>query len=232
MIQLIAVAGTFNAVASLVIAARLYFKYRKSPTAAHAHFLLFYIYFGIFYILFATTQLFLNSQESAIEVGIFHIISYFFLFLSIGYILSVPYIVEKKESTAQRILILVLIFNVLFMIARVINFEASVLETINNQYLYWRPLFPEWMRILAGIFSIATTIFVSIFFFRQGRKGQEPFVRKRSFLLGSGFSLLLVAAMLSFIAAPTGSFLFVAVGTFLVLAALLVILRGIYYSSE
>ncbi|MEK7643366.1 MAG: hypothetical protein AAB372_02870 [Patescibacteria group bacterium] len=230
MIPLVAIAGTLNAIVSLLIAARLYVSYYKTRSAPQGHFLLFYLYLGVFYLYFATSQLLL--KDNGMAIGIFHILSYFFLNFSLGYLLTFPLFLSNREALAQRILIGVFLYNVIFTAVRIANFEPSVMQLVGS-YGYWRPIFPEWMRALTGFFAVAIGLYASMFFFVHGwQRRSNPFIFYRSLLFGSGIFILVSAAMLLLIVASTGSFSLVAVGTFLVLLGLLIILRGVYYRGH
>ena len=229
MQELVAIAGTINAFVSLAIALRLYMTYRQSHSEAQGHFLLFYLYFGVFYLYFATSQLVL-PRDSGLIIGIFHVISYFFLYLAIGYLMSFPLMIAGRNIASQRLLLLVFIFNIIFLTLRVIYFAPSQQEII-NQYLYWRPIFPVWMRMVTGIFALVAGASASTLFLIQGwkQRGKNSSLCRRSLWLGAGTGMFIFASLLSFIAAPSGSFSFVALATLLVRVGLLSVARGVYY---
>ncbi len=192
----------------------------------------FYLHFGIFYLAFATSQLLFIDASGAIPVGIFHVVSYFFLYLSIGYMMGFPFLLSNKERTARKILFFVLLFNIAFLAGRIVSFEPSVRELF-DQYAYWRPVFPEWMRVVTGVYAVLAAGLASFLFIGHGIQNREDvFVVRRSFWLGSGIAILMFASIFAFIAAPSGSFWMVVVATFLVLAGLLVIMRGVFYKKD
>lgn len=231
-LQLVAIYGTVNAIFSLIIALRLYISYKKTRIKAQLYFTKFYLYFGIFYLTFATSQLFFVSPELGLSVGIFHAVSYIFLYLSIGYLLSFPFMLTGRENTAKNIVIGMFVYNVIFFIIRIINIQPSEVEVFLS-YSYWKPIFPEWMRLLTGIVSLGTSAFTSSLFFKHGvQNKRDAFVYRRSMWMGSGIAIFVLASIAAFIAAPSGNFIFVLAATFLVLTALLVILRGASLSRE
>ena len=217
-----------NTIVSLVIAGKLFVAYRSTMRKSHANFLLFYLFFGIFYATFATMQLFLLDDEG-FRIGFFHALSYFFLYCAIGYLLSVPYQLTDRRGAARAVLWVVFLFNVLFLAARIVWLEPSV-KVVLPAYVYWQPVFPEVLRVLTGIIAVATAAFVSSFFIRHGLKSRtQPVILYRSLWLGIGIAILMFAALLAFIAAPSGSAPFVVAATFLVLVGLLTTLRGVLY---
>lgn len=227
-LPLVGITGTLNAIVSLYIAARLYGTYKINKQQSHKSFLFFFLYFGIFYTLFATTQLIFWS-DNGFWIGISHVISYFFLYLSLAYLLSLPYHVKGDHEIAQIIWFIVFVVNILFFIVRIIDFSPSTMVVLSS-YVYWQPVFAEWLRVATGILAVITAASVSIFFVRYGIQNRSHgLVYRRSLWLGGGVGVLMIAAMLAFIAAPSGSAPFVFVATFLVLAGLLATHRGLQY---
>ena len=227
-LPLVGLTGTLNAIVSLYIASRLYGTYKANKQQSHKSFLFFFLYFGIFYTLFATTQLVL-WRDSGVLIGISHVISYFFLYLSLGYLISVPYHVKGQHELAQAAWLTLFVINLLFFVIRIIDFTPSQQIALSS-YVYWQPVFAEWVRIATGVLAVITAINVTTFFCRYGMQNKhQPIVFKRSIWIGVGIGVLMLAAILAFIAAPSGSAPFVFVATFLVLAGLLTTHHGLRY---
>jgi hypothetical protein len=227
-LPLVGITGTLNAIVSLYISARLYATYKINKQQSHQSFLFFFLYFGIFYTLFATTQL-VFWTDSGFLIGISHVISYFFLYLSLGYLLSLPYHVKGQHEIAQAIWFIVFVLNILFFVVRIIDFTPSEMLKLAS-YVYWQPIFAEWLRVVTGVLAVVTAATVSTFFIRYGLKNKvQPVIYKRSLWIGGGIAVLMIAAVLAFIAAPSGSAPFVFIATFLVLAGLLATHHGLQY---
>lgn len=227
-LPLVGITGTLNAIVSLYIAARLYVTYKENKQESHKNFLYFFLYFGVFYSLFATTQLILWT-DNGFWIGISHVISYFFLYLSLSYLLSLPYHVKGQHNLAQVVWFAIFVINILFFIVRIIEFTPSEMLVLSS-YVYWQPIFSEWLRVVTGILAVITAASVSTFFIRYGlRNRAQSIIYKRSLWIGLGIAVLMIAAVLAFIAAPSGSAPFVFVATFLVLAGLLTTHHGLRY---
>ena len=231
-LPLVAMMGTANACVSLYIAGRLYLSYREHAQDAIKYFLNFYALFGVFHLFFATPQLFLLDQRFAYVVGIFDIVAYFFLNMSLGYLLAIPYEVVGRPHVARMIVRGTIIYAIFFFIFRIFYFSPSVFEQLSD-YVYWRPVFPEGLRLLTGLISVAVASIISSFFIRHGMKNrQSPIVMYRSFWLAAGSGMLLIAAIVAFIVAASGVASYVLFATSLVLWGLILIMRGVMYAPE
>lgn len=225
-LQLVGLTGTVNALVSLFLAALIYRSYKKSHAKSHSSFFYFFLFFGIFYLTFATAQLVL-WYDSGLWIGIFHVISYFFLYLALGYLLCVPLYLSGKSDLANALWVIIFVLNVLFLIERIIEFTPSE-KIVLNSYVYWQPIFAPWVRVLTGIMASLTAASVSLFFLRHGYQHRnDKKVYHRSIWLSLGIGILMMAAILAFIAAPSGSAPFVFVATFMVLLGLLITHRGL-----
>lgn len=230
MFSPVGIAGTLNAVVSMLIAVRLFSTYEKTRNVAQQHFLFFYLYLGAFYFLFAFPQLVL-PVTAGVVIGAFHIVSYFFLGTSLSYLLTFPYQLTGRGIPARKILIGMFAFNILYLLGRIIAFEPSTAETVAGT-LYWHPFFPSWMRVLMGLVAVSAAGIVSGFFFRFGWQNKKDiYLFYRSWWLGFGTSILMMGATAGLIAAPTGSAQLVYMATAFVLAGLLITLRGVYYPA-
>src|SRR3989338_6366508 len=138
-IELVGLTGTIDAIGSLGIALKIWLAYRKSRNMAHLYFTLFYLYLGLFFLMFATSQLFFSS---GIIIGICSVLGYFCLYLGLGYLMGFPYLLTDRRDDAILVLRLMIVYNVIFFLMRIIFFEPSVRE-IFPAYVYWRSVFPS-----------------------------------------------------------------------------------------
>jgi hypothetical protein len=229
-LPLVAILGTANAGMSLYIAGRLRLSYREHPQEAIKYFFSFYTLFGVFFLFFAASQLFFLDQRFAYAVGISNVVSYFFLNMSLGYLLAVPYQITNRPSIAHIIISMTFVYTILFLAFRVMYFSPSVLEQLAD-YVYWRPVFPAGLRFLTGLVSIVASGFTSLFFVRYGIQNRHvAIVMYRSFWLAAGISVLMIAATVAFVVASSGVASHILLSMALVFWGLVLIMRGVMYT--
>lgn len=229
-LPLVAMAGTANALVSIFIAGRLMLAYREHPQEALRSFMLFYLFFGIFFLLAFGAQLFFLQEQYSIELGMLNVFAYFFLNMSIGFLLGFPFHVMGRAHLARLILVGALVYSVAFTVARIFYFSPSIYQQL-AEYTYWQPVFPDALRMLTGLFAISTAAFVSVFFVHHGLAHKaDRFVMYRSLWFASGIGVLLLAATVAFVLSPRFNAPSMLAATCIVLWGLVLMTRGILYT--
>lgn len=226
---LAAITGIVDSLMSFGIAYHLYRTYRNSPTPPHAHFLYFFVFLGAFFFFYAAPQFIFSSGS---VVSFFSILAYVCLYVGLAFLLGLPFVVQGRIDASRGVLLVMLLFNACFTALRLYYFEAFVLE-VTPAYVYWRPVYPEWLRIITGLVAATATGSAAFLFVRFGwvhRDNRQVFYR--SLWLCCGVSMLVLASFLGFVVAPSGSAPLVILATMFVLLGLLVTLRGVIYRTD
>ena len=126
-------------------------------------------------------------------------------------------------------MILVVVAGIIFMVGRFLNFQPSTPEVI-GRFIFWRPVYVPWLRIMTGVVSAAVAIFCSTTFLYLGwRDRATRVIYRRSMFMGSGMVVLLLSAVAAYWFGRAAAFGPLIVASVLVMIGLLLILEGLLY---
>ncbi|MFA4998648.1 MAG: hypothetical protein WC514_01380 [Candidatus Paceibacterota bacterium] len=212
---------------------KLYSSYKESKDENIGNFLKTFIFAGIYFIAVSLPGLVVSDP---FWVQTLYIIGYIPLFLSPVFLLKIAfnlYHLPGKKYILPSILAIIIVTTVL----SIIFFAPSEPASADGVFYYWLEKTPLWLRDFDGImitFLIAGGAFL---FLNGGRKVGDKTLRVRSFLLGTGLSILAVAISLNYIFAlhtisKTLKMWSVFSAGFLALFGVVAILVGIYYKNQ
>ncbi|OGL58796.1 hypothetical protein A3H10_04790 [Candidatus Uhrbacteria bacterium RIFCSPLOWO2_12_FULL_46_10] len=248
MIPIVSITDLINGIIAAAIAVRLAFMLRPVPPAQGGlvrwydsnkqngllEFIGFYLFFALFWLLFATPELIFQDVFS---ITIAAIIGYLFLFISLAFVIQIPFIFFERRWLGMVLGVLIMTLALAFLIGRIID-PALDKQEIIPPYVFWSEAYSPWIRFFPGIAGLVaagtfTITFVYIAWYAAPRWHVEGKTRiyRAAVCLGGGMTLLLVAAIMFFILSR-GGFLVSVVTSSLCIAGLLVMLRGIKYMHE
>lgn len=212
---------------------KLYSSYKESKDENIGNFLKTFVLAGIYFVAVSLPGLVVSDP---FWVQALYIIGYIPLFLSPVFLLKIAfnlYHLPGKKYILPSIFAIVAVTTVL----SVIFFAPSETASADGIFYYWLEKTPLWLRDFDGImitFLIAGGAFL---FLNGGRKVEDKTLRIRSFLLGTGLSILAVAISLNYIFAvhivsKTLKMWSVFSAGFLSLFGVAAILIGIYYKNQ
>ena len=204
MIPIVSIFNLISAIFSAIICIRVYMTYQKTRGIAVWYFDIFFLLFTIFWISAGSPNIFLFNPK---YITIANVLSYAVAYISYIFIIQVPFIFIEKRWVAYLIGIFVAIAGIIFIVGRIKNFELSQIEVF-YPFMYWKPIYPAWMRVMNGIVSAVIAIISAIVFFQFGNKNrQNPLIFYKSMYLSGGMLTLVIAAMISYIFSEIGSVL-------------------------
>lgn len=229
MIPIVSIFDLINALFSAIISVRVYITYKKTHDIAVFYFFMFFLFFTIFWISAASPNILLFNPKA---ITISNILAYIVAYISYAFIVQIPFIFIEKRWVAHIISVFIIIAGIIFIIGRIYNFELSKIE-IFYPYMYWKPVYPVWMRIMTGIVSSFSAIIFTIVFFQFGFKNKKnKIVFNKAMYLASGMLALFVAALISFIFSPQAGFLGMSMSAFSGILGLWLLLQGILYDER
>ena len=237
MIPIVSITDLANGVIAAAIAVRLALMLRGHGGDRRdglLEFIGFYIFFALFWLMFATPELIFFDAYS---ITIAATIGYVFLFISLAFIIYIPFIFFGYRWLGVAMSAFIVLLCLAFLVGRIIDPTLDRQETI-PPYTFWTDNFSPIIRLIPGLAGLlASGIFVGTFAYiawhAAPRWSAEDKTRiyRAAVCLGGGMALLLAAAIIFFLMSY-GGFLVSVVTSSLCIAGLLVMLRGVEYMHE
>ena len=228
MIPIVSLTHLVSVLVSGTMALRLLRQYQQNPSLKLKLFTWFYFLFGLNWLMAAVPGIF--SQDAQL-IALFNIISFMFIYASVAVAIYIPFSFIERKDFGYIAIAIVIIGSIIFAIGRILYFQDSVVEYV-PPFVYWRPVFPGWLRLMTGgVTATASLIFIIIFFHLGIKNKAQHMVYYRSIALAGGMSLLFVAAVIvQLFSVPT--FLNLAIGAILVASGLLLMAHGIMHEHK
>jgi hypothetical protein len=169
--------------------------------------------------------------RDALKVGAVYAIFPVFGILAATFLGVIPFSILKKSRIEKFFLILM--FAVFFIMAaiNIANLKPAIIYT-DSSFIYWEGVRGETMNVFLGIQFVALLIFVILFFFSNGIKNKEKYVKNRSFLISSGLSVFLAASVLNFICGASPSYIVSVAAALTMILGSIIIFIGINYKKK
>lgn len=251
MIPIVSITDLINGVITAAIAVRLGFM--LSPVPSHLanggglaswyeenkrngllEFMGFYIFFTLFWLSWSTPELVLFDAYS---ITIAATIGYIFLFISLAFIVNIPFIFFDRRRLGAIMSIFIMLLCLAYLVSRIIDPTIDTQEII-PPYVFWGDAFSSWIRIFPGVAGLLaagtfTITFAYIAWHAAPRWYTEgkTIIYRAAVCLSGGMTLLLVAAIMFFLLSR-GGFLVSIITSSLCIAGLLVMLHGVELMHE
>lgn len=227
MIPIVSIGNSITFIVSAFITVYLWRAYIKKKEERLKYFLYFFISISLLFF-FIATPFIVFKNVFFITFSIIATVS--FLYLSLAFIIFVSLRIlnwRKLEKAYLIFLILALIPSFLMII---INLAPVQISYIGN-FVYWviPPSRTFWKigSLINGIVSGTTLLSVTIFFLVSGLKNKESFIRKRSYLMGSGMFFLTLAGVVNFIIGSIPNLIVHIIASLISVLGLLTLFAGI-----
>ena len=225
MVPIVSITHIISVAVSLFLALRLRASYQKNPSTSLEVFALFFFLFAVSWA-FAAVPGVISRDVMAIMAS--NIVSGMMLYAAIAVAVYIPLFFLGKPHLAIVASSLVAFISMVYLVGRLFASEPSVLVTV-SPFVYWKPIYPAWIRIMSGVVSFVSSIlFASTFYYLGYKSTEDAVVRRRSFYLAVGMTLMTISALIVQLI-PSTSFISFSVGAILLCAGLLVMADGIMY---
>lgn len=230
MIPIVSLTNLISAIVSLVIGGNLFITYRRNHNIAVFWFTLFYLSFAASWLIAATPELVLKDPYAVMASSI---IAFSFQYFAYFAVIQVPFIFLQKREWGAIASALIAMVGIIFVTGRLYNLQPHSREIISGvfgTYVFWRPVFHPWLRVMTGVVGGSVAIFCAIVFFYLGWQDRlNRLVFARSMYLGSGTTILFIGSIIVYFVSTTGSFFALGTASIFVIIGLLVIFKGILH---
>ncbi|MFH1036516.1 MAG: hypothetical protein V1756_00395 [Patescibacteria group bacterium] len=228
MIPLVSVSNLATLPFLIFICIRFFISFQKREEKNIAYFFIVFLLVTAMEILLASPGLIFEDPADISTVFAFYP---FLVFLSLGFLAAIPFSIMRMKKTEIFFIVLMFVTSISTTIINLNNVLPS--PTINQPpFIYWEDTRGPEMNIFIGIASGLIFLFVILFFFIQGFKNQDKYVRTRSFLIGAGLIIFLVTAAINFtLGAILKQNITSIVSAFLVVVSSFILFLGIRYKK-
>jgi hypothetical protein len=174
---------------------KLYRKYQESKEENLGFFLGVFLTLGVFFGLVAIPGTIINHPW---WVQYFYALSWvplsfapFFMLWVICNLWKIFWLKTPTFFLAVILAMAAIVFNALY-------FESANLVEY-GKFFHWGEKTPYLLQIINGTMIMLITLIDSTFFFIEGVKVKEKWLKKRAFLIGGGIGILLVAAFVNYV---------------------------------
>lgn len=231
MIPIVSLSDLINSMISLAIGAKLLLAYRRRQVTTLGYFTLFYFTFGLMWLCWAAPEIIVYS---AMAVTVVNIMGYVFLYAALIAIAQVPFVLLGRREWGALLATIVTTAGIVFVLGRVIDFQLQERLIMPPYYVYWRPTFASWLRILSGITSATVSaIVIAVFAYLAWHDRTNIIIFRRSLFIISSMVCMMAAVAFTY-------FLFLIIGMFwgnlaaslVVVFGLVLMLRGVSYGEQ
>jgi hypothetical protein len=231
MIPIGAIANLTNGVLSTALGIRLYHRYRaKVAMGAHSEgvrqFIWFYASFALMWLTYSVPGIFTTSPITAFTI---FSIADTLVFFSTAIGVQISFLAMGRVKLGQATQAAILAVGTVYVAYRFLNPLPAIPEA-NLPYSYWAvPYEPTWLPILSGgVAAFGTLLFISTFAVLGWRLRSNKLLFHRSLSLTFGMIFIFVSSTtFFFIASLPGGLNIAAFSSFLSIAGLLLMWRGI-----
>ena len=233
MIPIVSLTNLISAIVSIVIGGNLLVAYRRNHNVAVFWFILFYLAFAVSWLIAAAPELVLKDPYAVMASSI---VAFSFQYLAYFAVIQVPFIFLRKREWGAIASALIAMTGIIFVIGRLYNLQPHSREIISNvfgTYIFWRPVFHPWLRVMTGVVGGGVAVFCAIVFFYLGWQDRSNrLVFARSMYLGSGTTILFIGSIIVYFISTTGAFFALSIASIFVIVGLLVIFKGILHEDR
>ena len=117
MIPVFLIFAVINAALSSIIALRLYYPHRSSPQQPQKKFYMFYAVFALAWVSWS----FAYIPKDLLGKGVFDLMGYMFLVVSIAELIQVPFFLKNKRGVGMFFSCVVIVLGIIYMIGRIMT---------------------------------------------------------------------------------------------------------------
>jgi hypothetical protein len=233
MIPLLHIITFITAVFCFVAASKLRYSYKKTKNKNIGDFFKTFLSLGIYFIFMSLPLFFRGGTGPQIA----YTLGYIPVILSAFFLFKVALRILEKTNLIKGASFLVGLFTTAVIFLNFIFFSKARIITSGpgGVFYQWREGTPFWLQVFNGVLVGVFVAVSMVLFFAGGRKSEKAVVKRRSFLIGSGIFILLVADIIAYVVVSityldaTLQSIMALVASVLALIGLIFMLRGITY---
>ncbi len=200
----------------------------KSPSTlgspAREYFSFAYLLAAIYFFLHSFTEIPISNPLTIQQINI---VSKFFIFTSIGFLVAASLEIHKNEKRKSIIISSFIALSSGSILASILTFTPAKIKTLENTFFYWEPGGEQWTILFEGILIFIFLLIPLLIFFWKGSIVTNKDMKKQLKLISKGFSFLIVSILFNFVILPievspvfsllvaSGSVIFAAIGIIL-----------------
>jgi len=200
MIPIVSICNLATLPFFIFILFRLYFSFKGTNDKNIGYFFVAFFAMAIVEGLLATPGLLLKDL---IKIDTVFAIYPFFLFLCLGSLAAIPFHILKWETAGKFFFICFILITLFVTAIDIINIKEAVVYK-SQPFIYWEDTRGVPINTLIGIITGLILSSIAFFFFLNGLKSAEKYVRTRSLIIGSGIGMFLLAGIANFIFGSMG----------------------------
>lgn len=228
MIPLVSLLHLVSVAVSSVLAYRLYRSYWQYPST---NLLLFAMFYGLFALSWLVTAVPGVLSNDPYWIMVSNIIGATLVLVSVIVGIYIPFFFLGRPSVGIAFSVAIGIVSIVYLVGRFLYSEPPLIEVF-SPYIYWKPVFPVWLRVLSGIITFTgSSIFAGTFFYLGYKNKDNSIVFRRSIFLAVGMCCMMAASFIVQLI-PTANFMNIASGTIFIVLGLLVMAHGILHEHK
>lgn len=229
MIPLVSISHLVALIFFALITFRLYFSFQKTKEKNIKYFFIFFLIFTIMEGLLASPGL---VFKDLMKIDAVFALYPMFMLLGLGFLGAIPFSIMKMKKSETFFLLSMLLINIFITIINLNNIQFAVTR-LDSPFIYWEDTRGAPMNIFLGIVPGIILCFAVLFFFINGLKSSEKYVKTRSFLIAGGLAATFSAAIINFVlGAVLRQHITSLISTFLLIASGIFIFIGVLYKKE
>lgn len=230
MIPLVSILNLVNFAVPILLAIRIFKIYQINRSSLLFYFSAACFSFSFYWLLGALPGIVFVDLGI---IGVLNIIRFIFLYTALFFIIKIPILLIGRHILGWVFSLLIIIGGILFVCVSFINITPSEMIVV-TPYVYWVPIFPQWIELMTGILSSLTLFFFIITFVYLAWKNWSNLAivrRSLSFIVGMG--VMMIGGVFRFLTVGfLASYFSYAFSTLFVSAGLLIIADGILHEHR
>jgi len=212
-----------------IVSLKLYFSYRKTKDEKIRDFFLAFLFLTLSLLLLATPGLVFTNLKI---IGLIFAFYPFFVFLGFAYLGIIPLKILSWLKIQKIFFWGIIIIGVLITVFSIINWKPAVFYS-QDPFVYWEDTRGVILNTIIGGFFGLGILLVMIFFFLQGIKSEDKYIRRRAFIIIGGLMILMLMGLTNFVfGASPQQYLTSVIASFLGISAGLIIIFSIFYKRK
>lgn len=229
MIPIVSIFNLISAFFFGIIALKLYFSWRRSRNENLGYFFRTFLFLAIAMALLALPGIVLRDLA---WIGLVFAGYPFFLFLSLAYLVAIAFKITGRERLKSLFLKVMLGAAFLTTLVNLLNWGPAIVK-IQEKFIYWEDARGAEMNIALGSIYSLLLFSVIMFFVSQGLRSEDADVRTRSFFIAGGALSFVLAVSANYVLGYLTTIQLTSlIATLFNLAAVFLMLAGVYYKKS
>lgn len=230
MIPIISISTFFIAIVMFFIAMRkFYIIYRKTGERRIGYMYKGFLYMGWAMLILSLPGLVLKDLKLIDIANDLYIV---FLLVGQAYLINITFDILSWERVKKIVFWAMVASGFFISLVSILNWNSAEVG-YQSPFIFWEDTRGVTINLFMGILFMISSIWFSLFFFWNGFKSKEKFVRIRAFLMAIGMFFFLLLGAVDYVLGATPDVIYLSLYTALVgLIATLFFLAAIYYKKE